>query len=65
MLLTTHNPARRCPTILGHWTIFGLPTLEANSCECCLPRPRVTKLPQLMRSGENFPGSDQTPGSSF
>ena len=26
MLLTTHT-ARRCPTVVGHWAIFGLPTL--------------------------------------
>ena len=29
MLLATHT-ARRCPTVVGHWVIFGLPTLASS-----------------------------------
>ena len=37
MLLTTHT-ARRCPTVVGHWAIVGLPTLEPLYVLLCVGR---------------------------
>ena len=37
MLLTTHT-ARKCPTVVGHWAIFGLSILAPYLSAPKLPR---------------------------